>query len=177
LRDQLRATVNQLHQVQDDEAALQAQKAQAEQERDQLKAQLAAAKANAAAARSRVDAEQTHELQGEVSKYKDAAAQATTTAQKAQSDQTKLQTDLANAQALVGACEAKNAGLLKTGNEILDAYENFDFGDALGANEPFIQIKRVELENAAQDFDDKLGSGKFDPSKVKLPAAPAAKSN
>ncbi len=174
LRDQLRATVNQLHQLQDDEAALQAQKAQAEQERDRLKTELAAATAEAA--RSRSNGEQTRETQGEVSKYKDAVTQATTTAQKAQSDQTKLQTDLANAQAMADACEAKNTALLKTGNEILDAYENFDIGDALGANETFIRIKRVEFENAAQDYDDKLRSGKFDPGKVKPPTQ-AQKSN
>lgn len=169
LRDQLRATVNQLHQLQDDGAALQAQKAQAEQERDQLKAELAAAKAEAA--RSRSNGAQTRELEGEVSKYKDAVAEATTSAQKAQADQTKLQADLTDAKALFGACEEKNAALLKTGNDILDSFQNFDVGDALGANEPFIRIKRVDLENAAQDYDDKLRSGKFDPSKVKLPAA------
>jgi len=169
LRDQLRATVNQLHQLQDDEAALQAQKAQAEQERDQLKTELAAAKAQAAHNRS--NGEETRALEGEVSKYKDAAAQAASSAQTAQAGQTKLQADLADAKALVDACEAKNTALLKTGNDILDAYENFDFGDALGASEPFIQIKRVELENAAQDYDDHLRSGKFDPAKVKLPSA------
>lgn len=186
LRDQLRATVNQLHQLQDDEAALQAQKAQADQERDQLKSELAAANAKAAAARSHVNTAETRQLQDEVSQYKDAAAQAAGTAQKSQADQTRLESDLADAKALVGACEAKNAALLKTGNAILDTYENFDVGDALGANEPFIQIKRVELENEAQDYDDQLRSGKFFPGKVKLPsttssdaapAAPAAKSN
>jgi chromosome segregation ATPase len=175
LRDQLRATVNQLHQLQDDQAQLQAQKAQAEQERDQLKTELAAAKAEAAHNRS--NGAQTHELEGEVSKYKDQYTQETAAAQKAQADHDKLQADLIKAQALVGACEEKNTALLKTGNEILDAYEDFDIGDAVGAREPFFQTKRVELQNEAQDFDDKLRSGKFDPDKVKLPAAAPAKGN
>jgi hypothetical protein len=175
LRDQLRATVNQLHQLQDDQAQLQAQKAQAEQERDQLKTQLAAAKAEAAHNRS--NGAQARELEGEVSKYKDQYTQETATAQKAQVDHDKLQADLAKAQALVGACEEKNTALLKTGNEILDVYEDFDIGDAVGAREPFFQTMRVELENEAQGFDDKLRSGKFDPDKVKLPTAAPVKSN
>jgi chromosome segregation ATPase len=173
LREQLRATVVQLRQVQDDQAALQAQKTAAEQERDALKAQLAAAKAQLAHI-PKVSAP-SPELEAELAKYKDAYVQATGSAQQAQASHDKLQTDLAASQNLVSACEAKNTQLMKVGNEILDAYQHFDFGDAVGANEPFIGIKRVELENLAQDYGDRLYDGKFDPHAVR-PPAPAIQS-
>ncbi len=164
LRDQLRATVNQLHQAQDDEASMQAQKTAAEQERDQLKAQLAAAKAELAHAQHNTNTGATQALEAEVEQYKSASAQAATSVQQAQADRDKLQAQLADAQKKIGACEEKNAALLKLGKDVLDAYEQFDIGDAIGANEPFIGIKRVELENLAQGFDDRLHDGKYDPN-------------
>jgi hypothetical protein len=172
LREQLRATVVQLRQIQDDQAALQAQKVAAEQERDALKTQLAAAKAQLAHVPKSAALSPSPALEAELAKYKDAYAQATSTAQQAQAGHDKLQTDLTASQTLVSACETKNTQLIKVGNEILDAYQHFDFGDALGANEPFIGIKRVELENLAQDYGDRLYDGKFDPHAVRPPASP-----
>ncbi|HSZ74298.1 MAG TPA: hypothetical protein VK779_05715, partial [Rhizomicrobium sp.] len=67
-------------------------------------------------------------------------------------------------------CEAKNDKLLAVGKEILDAYSKFSFNDAVFANEPFIGERRVELENLAQDYGDKLYDGKFDPRAVHAPA-------
>ena len=42
------------------------------------------------------------------------------------------------------------------GNDILDWLSKAGFGDALLAREPLIGIKRVELENIEQDYQDKL---------------------
>jgi chromosome segregation ATPase len=164
LRDQLRSTLNELHALQDQQASLQAQKSAAEQERDALKAQLAKAPASLARAGANAATKaQTQALANEVAQYKTAAEQASGTAQQAQADRDKLQTALADAQKQVGVCIEKNTRLLKLGNEILDAYQQFDVGEAIAANEPFISIHRVELENMAQDFDDRLHEGKFDP--------------
>jgi chromosome segregation ATPase len=175
LRDQLRATVQQLHQLQDDQASLQAQKMVAEQERDALKAQLAAAKAQLG--HGGADRGQVQALAAQVSKYKDAASQATGTAEQAQADHDKLASGLTNAQTLLGACETKNGQLLNVGMEILTAYQKFDIGAALGANEPFIGTKRVELENLAQDFGDRLYDGKFDPQTVRPTTEPSPNSH
>jgi hypothetical protein len=161
LRDQLRSTLNELHQEQDQQTALQAAKTAAEQERDALKAQLAAAKAQLAHAGQSTASSRAFEM--EIAKYKDAYTQAAGTAQQAQADHEKLQSGLADAQKQLGLCEDKNTALVKLGNEILAAYEDFDVGDAVGANEPFIGVKRVELENIAQGFGDRLQNGKFDP--------------
>lgn len=174
LRDQLRAQINQVQQLQDQQAQLQAAKASAEKERDDLKAQLAAAKAQLAHAnRGAADVQKEAALEAQVTQYKDAATQAAGGVQQAQADRDKAQKALDDIQKKLGVCEDKNAKLLKTGNDILDAYQNFDMGDAIGANEPFIGIKRVELENEAQGFDDRLHEGKYDPD-AKLPAAAPA---
>lgn len=174
LRDQLRAQMNQVQQLQDQQAQLQAAKTAAEKERDDLKAQLAAAKAQLAhASRSAVDVQKEAALEAQVTQYKDAATQAAGGVQQAQADRDKAQKAFDDIQKKLGVCEDKNAKLLKTGNDILDAYQNFDMGDAIGANEPFIGIKRVELENEAQGFDDRLHEGKYDPN-AKLPAAAPA---
>jgi chromosome segregation ATPase len=174
LRDQLRAQMNQVQQLQDQQADLQVAKAAAEKERDDLKAQLAAAKAQLAhASRSTVDVQKEAELQAQVAQYKDAATQATGSVQQAQTDRDKVHKALDEIQKRLGVCEDRNAKLYKTGKDILDAYQNFDLGDAIGANEPLIGIKRVELENEAQGFDDRLHEGKYDPN-AKLPSvAPA----
>jgi chromosome segregation ATPase len=165
LRDQLRSTLNELHGLQDEQASLQAQKAAAEQERDALKAQLAKAEAQVAhAGESAAAKAQAQALANQVAQYKTAAEQASGTAQQAQTDRDKLQTALADAQKQLGTCTDKNAKLLKLGNEILDAYQQFDVGEAIAANEPFISIRRVELENMAQDFDDRLHDDKFNPN-------------
>jgi DNA repair ATPase RecN len=170
LRDQLRSTLNELHELQDQQASLQAQKTAAEQERDALKAQLAKAQAQLAhAGESGAAKAQAQALANEVTQYKTAAEQASGTAQQAQADRDKLQTTLSDAQKQLGICGDKNAKLLKLGNEILDAYQQFDVGEAIAANEPFISIHRVELENMAQDFDDRLHEDKFDPH-AKQPA-------
>jgi chromosome segregation ATPase len=169
LRDQLRSTLNELHALQDQQASLQAQKTAGEQERDALKAQLARTEAQLAhAGASAATKAQTQALANEVAQYKTAAEQASGTAQQAQADRDKLQTALADAQKQVSNCVEKNTRLLKLGNEILDAYQQFDVGEAIAANEPFISIHRVELENMAQDFDDRLHEGKFDPHAKQL---------
>ncbi|HLY06414.1 MAG TPA: hypothetical protein VKR31_11765 [Rhizomicrobium sp.] len=175
LRDQLRSTLNELHDAQDQQATLQAQKAAAEKERDTLKAELAEAQAKLAhAGESAAAKAQAQALAGQVAQYKAAADQASGTAQQAQADRDKLQASLADSQKLLGVCEDKNTKLLKVGNEILDAYQQFDLGEAVAANEPFISIHRVELENMAQDFDDHLHEGKFDPN-AKLPSSTPGK--
>ena len=172
LRERLRQVTLQLRQVQDDQATLQAQKASAEHERDEVKKQLAAAQAELA--HTKHDGTRVAAVQQDLAKTKDALAQATSSAQQSDAERQKLQTNVTNTTTLLEACESKNAELRKVGHEILDAYSKFDFGDALGANEPFIQQHRVELENQAQTFGDQIDNGRYDPRAIKPAPAPAA---
>ncbi len=172
LRERLRQVTLQLRQVQDDQATLQAQKAAAEHERDDVKKQLAAAQAELA--RTKHEGNRVAAVQEDLAKTKDALAQATSSAQQSDTERQKLQTNVTNTTTLLEACESKNAELRKVGHEILDAYSQFDFGDALGANEPFIQQHRVELENQAQTFGDRIDNGRYDPRSIRPPAQTSA---
>jgi len=172
LRERLRQVTLQLRQVQDDQATLQAQKAAAEHERDEVKKQLAAAQAELA--RTKHEGTRVAAVEQDLAKTKDALAQATNNAQQSDAERQKLQTNVTNTATLLEACESKNAELRKVGHEILDAYSKFDFGDAFGANEPFIQQRRVELENQAQTFGDRIDNGRYDPRSIKPAPAPSA---
>ena len=52
--------------------------------------------------------------------------------------------------------QAKNISLFNTANEILDRYENYALGKAIGAREPFIGTTRVKIENQVQGYKDKI---------------------
>lgn len=52
--------------------------------------------------------------------------------------------------------QRKNIALFNTSNEILDRYENYALGKALGAREPFIGTTRVKIENLVQGYKDKI---------------------
>lgn len=50
----------------------------------------------------------------------------------------------------------RNAELYKIAQEILAKYADVDVGEALSRREPFVQARRVALENAVQAYEDRL---------------------
>ena len=62
---------------------------------------------------------------------------------------------------LAGLVEREVAALAvyETGKEILERYENYAFGKALLAREPFTGLAKVKLEEQVQDYKDKLADG------------------
>lgn len=173
LRDRLRQVTLQLRQAQDDQATILAQKAAAETERDALKKQLAALQSDIA--RVRRDGQRANVVEGDLARTKDALAQAANAARQNQAERDKLQTAASNSQTVLETCEVKNTQLIAVGREILTAYENFNFIDSLSAREPFTRLKRVELENLAQSYRDRIDDGVFDPKAVPAPASSESK--
>lgn len=173
LREQLRYVTLQLHQAQDDQAAILAQKAAAETERDAVKKQLASVQAELA--RARRDGQRVRAVEGDLTKARDALTQATSAAAQTQAERDKFHTAASNTQTVLEACQARNVQLLKVSREILAAYEGFDFVDSAEAREPFTRLKRVELENLAQDYHDRIDDGVFDPKAVRTPVPPEHK--
>ena len=55
--------------------------------------------------------------------------------------------------------ERRNLELYGIGKEILERYENFAFGKALLAREPFTGLAKVKLEEQVQEYKDKLTDG------------------
>lgn len=192
LRAQLRTVLGQLHDLQNGQATLEAEKAQAEQERDALKARLAAGGGRAprpAAASPAVQAEldqaradnarlteANQQAQAEIAKYREAYAKVVETTQQAHAERDRLAQDQAASTQALAVCETKNIQLVKIGRDVLAAYTKIGVMDALARGEPMIGLKRVKMERIAQDYADKVYEAKFDPRAVKPPAPPAAPS-
>ena len=86
------------------------------------------------------------------------------TAQKlhqAESEKNQLQ-EMVNGQAeLIQSCESKNTELVQVNRELLDRYQKKGFFDALLQREPLTQLKRVEIENVVQEYQDRIDQMEF----------------
>jgi chromosome segregation ATPase len=178
MRDQFRQAVTQLRSLQDENSSLQAQKADSDKKiqslNDQLKdAQQKIVELTASAQKSTAAAAAEQEaalLRAQLEKSQSNYQQAVAAGQTAGGERDRLKTELAATSGQAQSCAAKNATLFKLGNTILDAYEHKGFGEVLGENEPFTGLKRVELENAYQDYQNKLRDQRV--SAASLPARP-----
>lgn len=66
-------------------------------------------------------------------------------------------------------CTAHNTELLRVGQELLGRYGNFGLGESLALREPFLQLKRVQLENLAQDYRSRLDEQRYQPQPATQP--------
>jgi DNA repair exonuclease SbcCD ATPase subunit len=175
LRDQLRQTTEQLRQLQDGQAALQARATAAEAERDNLKKQVAALQAQVSHPQIKRNDAAMAALQSQVTRDKGALSQAASSVQEAQAEHERLQTTVTNQATMLSVCQQKNAQLLKISSDILDKFEHVDWWDDMNLAEPFVQDTRVNLQKVAQDYGDQIYDAKFDPRTVKLAPANAQK--
>ncbi|CAB3761143.1 hypothetical protein [Paraburkholderia solisilvae] len=186
LRAQLRSTVEQLRQLQDTQAQLQADKTAAEQQRDKAVDDLKAAQGELDAAKGKSGAQEQAEraLSAERSSHAKDTQQLTKVkaaydallaeshTQEAQRKQ--AQTELKARDTQLQTCEAKNAQLYKVGHDVLDAYEHIDLGTFMKTRQPFAQSARVKYDEIAQQYGDQLYAGKYDPNAAPAPAAAAS---
>jgi len=61
---------------------------------------------------------------------------------------------------VIDACVAKNAKLYDYGLDLVKLYENPSLYKRIVLSEPFSQLKRVELENILQNYNDKIDAEK-----------------
>jgi DNA repair exonuclease SbcCD ATPase subunit len=189
LRDQLRATVLQLRQLQDQQAA--APPPVAAPPSDDLTRKLAAAQAQlrtarreaakAAALQEAVDRAQADNATLLTQAAASAAALAAARTDYAQADERArnlaaerdgLKAQLARVTLVATACQAKNERLTEFGRSMLTAYQRLTFRQMGAAREPLLGLKRVELETIAQEREDKIYDNHCDP---RLDAAAPAK--
>ncbi|HEY4078730.1 MAG TPA: hypothetical protein VGM26_17515 [Rhizomicrobium sp.] len=162
LREALRAATEQVQQLQQEKAALQAQPAPAPQAAapEPPKDNVSQAKYNRAVS----DASAQHQADhAEIARLKSAVDDATKAAGTRDADKSKSEASLMQAQARIKTLEGKNAKLVEISNDLLTRYENISWGDVMGAKEPFVGTKRVELQNIAQDYGDKISDSKVEP--------------
>lgn len=89
-------------------------------------------------------------------KWRAAQQLAARTAQQKEVERNTLAAEAARLRHTVADRERKNLALYNTALEILDRYENFALGRALGAREPFIQNTRVKVETQVEGYKDTI---------------------
>lgn len=180
LRAALRSATMQLRDVQDQNAMLTAKQSEAERERMSLAQQLAAAEKERDALRQQLQAGQNAAqtaaqqagaqlesqrqalasalatYQENLMRWQTAYNEAAATARTRDADANKLDALLVQTRGRAMACEEKNIELFKFGKELVDLYGNQNLLTAIGSKEPFTRLKRVEVENLMQDYQDKL---------------------
>jgi chromosome segregation ATPase len=169
MRAALRDTMLQLRTAQSDVAGLQAAQAAVADEKKALVDKYDALKKQIVADRT-VSDKTVAVLNAQLAEQKETAIRLNAALQKskAEGEKTAQAVQAAEAQVAklkneaivqgrrVADLQAKNLALYLTGNEILSRYEEFSFGNALKAKEPFVGLTRTKLENLVQDYQDKL---------------------
>jgi len=195
LRESLRGSMLQLRNTEAErarlDAELQALKVQSERQIKDLTAKLeeslkradedkALAEKTIADQAKKLEAEQarTAAFAASLEKWKASYYQITDIARAKEAERLRLLDKSLRLEHTVADRERSNLELYKTGQEILGRYENFAFGKALLAREPFTGLAKVRLEEQVQDYKDQLTDGMVkegDPisPETPAPAAPA----
>ena len=169
LRDALRNATAQSRTLEDQRAALQVKLTSAEQERDRLKKQNEAFRAQVKEAEQAYRQavkdfnERLAERDDSLEKWKSAYAEAATVARTKDAERAKFEAEATAFKASSKVCTAKNAQLVKVGNDIVRQYEEMNPMEKIWDHEPVFGLKRVEHQNAAQDFRDKILDQKANP--------------
>ena len=169
LREALRNATAQTRTLEDQRAGLQAKLTAAEQERDRLKKQNETF-------RSQVkEAEQSYrqavkdfndrlaERDESLEKWKSAYGEAATVARTKDAERARFESEAAALKISTKACQAKNVQLVKVGHDIVRQYEAMSPLEKLLDHDPVLGLQRVEHQNAAQDFRDKILDQKVTP--------------
>ncbi len=171
LREALRSATTQLRALEDERGTWQAKEAELRKELESLRKHLASAKQTPASGRSLTELKQRLAEQNEANaKLTDSLAQcqnagrdAAENARAKEDQRARLAGEVTSLSERLDRTEAKNARMYKVGKDIIDWLSNVGMGAALLAREPFLGLKRVELENLAQDYEDKLLEQKVKP--------------
>jgi hypothetical protein len=188
LRAQLRATVLQLRQLQDQQAAAPQPAATPPPADAAMKARLAAAQAQLRAARQ--DAAKASQLQAtldklqaentalttaatanaaELEKFKAAYAQAADAGRALAIERDHFRADLTTMTTIATACQAKNTRLAAFARSLLADRRPIGFFQAMVDADPVLGLGRVGRENRAQDHEDTVRADTCDP---RIDAAP-----
>jgi chromosome segregation ATPase len=169
LREALRSATAQARAAEDQRAALQAKLTAAEQERERLRKQNEAFRAQVKEAERAYRLavkdfnERLTERDDSLEKWKVAYGEAAGVARAKDAERAKFEAEATAFKASTKTCEAKNVQLMRTANEVVTKYEAMDPFEKVLDHDPVFGLKRVEHQNAAQDFRDKILEQKAKP--------------
>ena len=95
------------------------------------------------------------QMQLELERYRAAYEQEAAKARDLTAERDRLKAQADKATATLASCEEKNDRLQALTAEVLDAYGSIKVLDVIGRMEPFLGLKRVELENIVQGYGDR----------------------
>jgi chromosome segregation ATPase len=176
LREQLRSTMLQLRTSQVEAANAQALQAAAEAKSKELEGKIADLEKRSAAMAKQANAEKIAaeesiatlnnkladrdkriiQLNEALAKWKDGYNKAAAVARTNEEERAQLASEAIVLKRTVADRETKNIALFNTSTEILERFENYALGKALGAREPFISTTRVKVENLVQGYKDRI---------------------
>ncbi len=176
LRAALRTATAQVRDLQDQNAMLMAKQTEAERERTALAARVAASQREADALRQQIASAQaaTDQAATQLSTQKEAQARVDAANQQTfarlqaeynevvqmartrDADATRFEATNAQLRGRVQVCEAKNTELSKIGMELVDLLGNRSAFGGPRYLEPLTRTKRVQIETAMQDYEDKV---------------------
>ncbi|KQT03013.1 MULTISPECIES: hypothetical protein [unclassified Bradyrhizobium] len=169
LREALRSATAQARAAEDQRAAVQAKLTAAEQERDRLRKQNEAYRAQVKEAEQAYRQavkdfnERIAERDDSLEKWKAAYGEAASVARTKDAERTKFEGEATTWKASAKACEAKNVKLVKIADDVVKQYERMDPLEKVLDHDPVFGLKRVEHQNAAQEFRDKIIEQKAKP--------------
>lgn len=73
-----------------------------------------------------------------------------------ESEKNLLQETVAGQAQQIETCESHNVKLLQVNHDLLGQYQNKGLFDAMLQREPLTQLKRVEIENIVQEYQDRI---------------------
>ena len=144
-------------------AELGKQLATAQEENKSLSAQLARSQAAEQQASSNGEAlnerlKQAHDRTEElVTHFRETAA----TLQQTERERGELQQQLSASSQQLDLCTRNNVALYDVGIEVLDRYQSKGFWSVMKQKEPFTQLKRVEIENLAEEYRQRLEDARY----------------
>lgn len=155
LRDALRSATTQLRQLEDQRAALQAEKAASKSLIDAAKAEAASIQKQHREAVEEFNKRLT-ERDETLEKWRSAYEEAATVARTKDAERAKFESQANTYKASAKSCANMNSKMYKAGNELLHEYKAITIGDQIVAREPVIGQRRVDIQNKIQDTSDKF---------------------
>lgn len=160
--------MQQLQQMSGERAALQVENAKLKQDLEAVRKELQQATAaktslesrnkvltanagrdEAAGKQAEEQLERTREqMQELIAKFRETAQ----TLRDVETDRASIKTQLAQRDREFKTCVDRNAGLYNLNTEVLDRMQSRGFWSGLAEKEPFLKLKRVELENLSEDY-------------------------
>jgi predicted nucleic acid-binding Zn-ribbon protein len=152
-------------------AGMSRTRAQAKQEQQQLQEELTKSASESAQLRSRL-ADLEGKLQALSGRFDRSEAQGRALDGQVRELKARLEEQrqiIGRQVGMIDACTEKNTRLYQLNVELLDKYRSKGVSDALLQAEPFTQIKRIELDNVAQEYKDKLDQQRVESPVVRQP--------